>query len=92
MVVDELRGILEGGSIEASGTYDLRTREIDGRVDVEDLSLASLLPPTVLEGVVGTLDFHADLEGSVASPRGQARATSAISRSTSARCPTSSRC
>ncbi len=74
VVIEELRGILDGGSIDGAGTYDRRTAEITGRLDVDDLPLASLLPARApWTDVAGTVDVEATVDGPASAPRGEAR-------------------
>ena len=76
VVIEELRGILDGGSIDGAGTYDRRTAEVTGRLRVDDLPLASLLPARApWTDVAGTVDIEATVEGPASAPRGEARLT-----------------
>ena len=76
VVIEELRGILDGGSIDGAGTYDRRTAEVTGRLRVDDLPLASLLPARApCTALAGTVDVEATVEGPASAPRGEARLT-----------------
>ena len=74
IVIEELRGILDGGSLDGAGAYDRRTAEVTGRLRVDDLPLASLLPARApWTDVDGTVDVAATVEGPASAPRGEAR-------------------
>jgi outer membrane protein insertion porin family len=76
VVIDELRGLLEGGAVEGTGSYDLAARELDGELRIVDLPLVSVLPAG--EGwssLRGLLDVVIELDGPLETPRGQALAT-----------------